>query len=47
MIRFSVLDQNEIGLSFYRKHGYAEIEMRETDRFGEPITERVFHGEVE
>ncbi|WP_436344747.1 N-acetyltransferase family protein [Natronorubrum sp. FCH18a] len=47
LIQFSVLDENEIGLSFYRKHGYTETEERTTDRFGEPITERVFRGEVE
>lgn len=46
-IQFSVLDENEIGLSFYRKHGYREIDKRDTDRFGDPITERVFRGEVE
>lgn len=46
-IQFYVLDENEIGLSFYQKHGYREIDERDTDRFGEPVTERVFRGEVE
>lgn len=46
-IQFSVLAGNEVGLSFYRNHGYTEVDERETDRFGEPVTERVFRGSIE
>lgn len=46
-IEFHVLSENEIGMSFYRKHGYSVIDERETDRFEDPATECVFRGDVQ
>lgn len=45
-IRLHVLSENEIGMSFYRKHDYTVVDERETERFGEPTVECVFPSEV-
>lgn len=46
-IQFQVLAKNEVGLSFYRKHGYEVIDERDTELFGETVREREFRGQIE
>lgn len=43
-VRFEVLAENDVGTSFYRSHGFAVVEERTTDLFGESVRERVFAG---
>lgn len=45
-IQFEVLSENEIGMAFYRTHGYPVVAERETDRFEEPATVSVFREEI-
>lgn len=46
-IQFQVLCENEVGESFYRKHGYEITESRDTELFGERVSENVFRGTVQ
>lgn len=46
-IQFQVLAKNDVGTSFYEKHGYGVIDEQETDLFGEMVREYVFRGQVE
>lgn len=43
-IEFEVLADNENGQSFYRARDYERVETRETELFGEVVTEHVFRG---
>jgi ribosomal protein S18 acetylase RimI-like enzyme len=42
-----VLADNEIGISFYRTHGFERVEKRETELFGESVQEFEFRREIE
>ena len=44
---FEVLVGNEVGASFYRKHGYSADERRESDLFDEPVEAYLFSGELD
>lgn len=46
-IQFQVLTENDVGTSFYRKHGYEVVEVRATELFGETVREYEFHGQLE
>jgi ribosomal protein S18 acetylase RimI-like enzyme len=46
-VEFSVLAGNDVGASFYRKHGYEVVDESESDLFGEPVEEYQFRGELE
>lgn len=41
------LSENDVGCSFYRRRGFATIEERETELFGETVAETVFRRSVE
>lgn len=43
-IRLHVLADNDIAVSFYRKHGYEAVDERETELFGETTREYIFEG---
>lgn len=43
-IQFQVLAENNVGMSFYRKHGYNVVEERDTDLFSEPVRKCEFRG---
>lgn len=45
-IQFNVLTENNVGTSFYEKHGYEVIEKQETEVFGEATRERVYSGTI-
>jgi ribosomal protein S18 acetylase RimI-like enzyme len=45
-IQFNVLTENNVGTSFYEKHGYEVIEEQETEVFGESTQERVYSGSI-
>ena len=45
-IQFSVLTENEVGRSFYEKHGYEVIDEQEIELFGESTRERVYSGRI-
>ena len=46
-IRFDVLAANEVGQAFYRQRGFEVVDTRETELFGEPVSEHVFEGGIE
>ena len=46
-VSFEVFVGNEVGASFYRKHGYSADERRESDLFGEPVETYLFSGELD
>lgn len=46
-IEIRVLEDNEVGASFYRKQGYEPVETAETELFGERVTETLFRGTPE
>lgn len=46
-IQFGVLAENDVGVSFYRKHGYDLIDQRNTDLFGETVREYTFRDAIE
>lgn len=46
-IEITVLADNEVGYSFYRTQGYDPVETRETELFGEQVTETLFRGSPE
>ena len=46
-VSFEVLVGNEVGASFYRKHGYSADERRESDLFDEPVEAYLFSGELD
>lgn len=43
-IRFRVLSENDVGTSFYRKHGYNVIDEQETNLFDELVRECIYSG---
>ena len=45
-LEFRVLAENEVGVSFYRKHGYDVVENCTTELFGESVDEYVFRGPI-
>ena len=46
-VSFEVLVGNEVGASFYRKHGYSADVRRESDLFDEPVEAYLFSGELD
>lgn len=46
-IQFRVLAENDVGSSFYRKHGYDVIDEWDTELFGETVLEYKFQGEID
>jgi len=46
-VSFEVFVGNEVGASFYRKHGYSADERRESDLFDEPVEAYLFSGELD
>jgi ribosomal protein S18 acetylase RimI-like enzyme len=46
-VRLFVLSGNDVGGSFYRRHGYVPVDERETELFGKPVTERVLRGPID
>lgn len=46
-VAFNVLAENDVGVSFYRSHGYEAVERRETEVFGDAVEECVFRGSPE
>ncbi|WP_435362113.1 GNAT family N-acetyltransferase [Haloarchaeobius sp. DFWS5] len=46
VLEFHVLAENDVGRSFYRKHGYNVTETRESGLFGQTVTEFVFRGQI-
>lgn len=46
VVEFEVLAGNEVGASFYRKHGYEPVEEREAEVFGDTVRERIFRGRI-
>lgn len=46
-IQFQVLVKNDIGASFYQKHGYDVIDERQVNLFGETVREYEFRGQTE
>lgn len=47
VVRLRVLAENDVGSSFYRTRGYAVVDERETELFGERVCERVFRGRID
>lgn len=47
LMEFRVLAENDVGLSFYRNHGYEPVDEDVTDLFGESVREHVFRGRIE
>jgi len=45
-LEFEVLAGNDVGASFYRKHGYDVVDESESDLFGETVEEYRFRGEI-
>ena len=45
-VHFQVLQENDIGYSFYRKHGYEVVSERTTELFGEPVGVYIFRGQL-
>ena len=43
-LRFRVLADNEVGVSFYRARGYEAVEESEVELFGERVSELTFRG---
>lgn len=46
-IRFRVLSENDVGASFYKRHGYEVAETEETDLFGETVLEDAYRGQID
>ena len=46
-VSFEVFVGNEVGASFYRKHGYSADERQESDLFDEPVETYLFSGELD
>ena len=46
-VQLRILSENDVGVSFYRKHGYTEIDQRETKVFDETVSERILTNTVE
>ncbi len=45
-LQFLVLTENEVGVSFYRKHGYEVVDECTSELFGETVDEYVFQGSI-
>jgi hypothetical protein len=41
-----LLRGNDVGGSFYRRHGYVVVDARETELFDEPVAEYVLRGPI-
>jgi ribosomal protein S18 acetylase RimI-like enzyme len=46
-IRIEVLAENDVGLSFYREHGYEVVDRRGADLFGEAVRKCELRGRIE
>jgi len=47
VIQLYALADNDIGQSFYRARGYEAVDTRETDLFGETVTDRQYRKELQ
>ena len=46
-LELEVLTDNDLGESFYRARGYAPVETRAVELFGESVRETLFRGEID
>lgn len=45
-LRIQVLSENDVGVSFYRSRGYAVVDERETELFGEAVSDTTFRSSL-
>lgn len=46
-VSLRICPENDVGMSFNRKHGYEVVDQRETELFGKTVLERILTATVE